>query len=72
MCKDIPNESMWFEYQRKITFLMDTKNNKLVCKKSINTRIYTITRELPETVGETDKLLNRMVNLPDEFWRPID
>ena len=69
---EIPEASMWFEFQRKMYFQLDIIEGKLKCKKNINNRYYSIIKDLPSTYDELNRLLNRFVNLPDEFWKPID
>lgn len=72
MLREIPAESLWLSYEKTIHFKLDEVEDKLVCKKLINGRIHTIVRPLPATISDLNKALLRFVNLPDEFWKPID
>lgn len=72
MLHEIPAESLWLSYEKVIHFKLDEIENQIVCKKLINSRIHTIVRTLPASISELNKTLLRFVNLPDEFWKPID
>ena len=68
----IPKESFWLSYGKDLHFNICEDTKKLVCKKWINNQAYTITRNMPATIGELNTELNRFASLPDEFWKPID
>ena len=71
MCTEIPEESVWLSYGKELHFKLDSNTKKITAKKWINNQAHTITKDLPETVVGLSSLLNRFVNLPDEFWKPI-
>lgn len=72
MSNEIPLESLWLSYNKDIHFKLDEVAAELVCKKNINGRIHTIVRKIPESISELNRTLCRFVNLPDEFWKPIE
>ena len=68
----IPKNAMWLSYGDKIHFILDEESDRLICKKWINNQAYTIDKELPKSISELNTILNRFVNLPDEFWKPVE
>lgn len=55
-----------------IYYIIDVDNNKIILRKYINNRLYTIVKDMPEDVIKLHKLLKIIIKLDNMFWIPLD